>query len=105
MAIHFHPQRGTIVVCDFRGFEAPEMQKRRPVVVVSPRLRHRDNLCTVVPLSTTAPRTARLFLMFCGKDERGARLYDQRVISDEELRQIKVAILHGLGMSDLTGRV
>jgi len=31
------------------------MVKRRPVVVISPRLRHRRGLCTVVPLSTTAP--------------------------------------------------
>lgn len=32
------------------------MQKRRPVIVISPRLRGRDNLCTVVPLSTTVPK-------------------------------------------------
>ena len=31
------------------------MIKRRPAVVVSPRLRHRDGLCTVVPLSGTEP--------------------------------------------------
>jgi uncharacterized protein YifN (PemK superfamily) len=31
------------------------MVKRRPVVVVSPRLRRRANLATVVPLSTTQP--------------------------------------------------
>ncbi|WP_244600192.1 type II toxin-antitoxin system PemK/MazF family toxin [Blastochloris tepida] len=31
------------------------MVKRRPAVVISPRLRHRDGLCTVVPLSTTPP--------------------------------------------------
>jgi mRNA interferase MazF len=55
MTIHFHPEQGTILVCDFRGFEAPEMLKRRPVVVISPRLRHRQGLCTIVPLSTTEP--------------------------------------------------
>ena len=32
------------------------MVKTRPVLVVSPRLRRRDNLCTVVPLSTTPPQ-------------------------------------------------
>ena len=31
------------------------MVKKRPVVVVSPRLPHRDGLCTVVPLSGTNP--------------------------------------------------
>ena len=55
MAIHFHPEQGTIVICDFSGFVQPEMVKRRPAVVVSPRLRRRDRLCTIVPLSTTAP--------------------------------------------------
>lgn len=55
MAIQFHPEQGTIVVCDFDGFVPPEMIKRRPAVVVSPRLRRRNGLCTVVPLSTTPP--------------------------------------------------
>ncbi len=31
------------------------MVKRRPALVLSPRLPHRDHLCTVVPLSTTPP--------------------------------------------------
>ena len=56
MAIQFHPEQGTILLCDFKGFIEPEMLKRRPVVVISPRLRHRGNLCTVLPMSTTEPR-------------------------------------------------
>ena len=32
------------------------MVKVRPAIVISPRLPHRDGLCTVVPLSGTAPR-------------------------------------------------
>lgn len=55
MAIQFHPEQGTILACDFTGFIPPEMIKRRPVVVVSPRLRKRGGLCAVVPLSTTPP--------------------------------------------------
>jgi mRNA interferase MazF len=55
MALKFHPEPGTILVCDFTGMKAPEMVKTRPVVVVSPRLKHRDGLLTVVPLSTTPP--------------------------------------------------
>jgi uncharacterized protein YifN (PemK superfamily) len=44
------------LICDYdSGFRPPEMVKRRPALVISPRLRHRDGLCTVVPLSTTAP--------------------------------------------------
>jgi mRNA interferase MazF len=55
MALSFHPAQGAILLCDYSGFKPPEMVKRRPVIVISPRLRRRDNLCTVVPLSTTAP--------------------------------------------------
>jgi mRNA interferase MazF len=56
MALQFPPTPGDVVICDFdTGFRPPEMIKRRLAVVVSPRLRHRDGLCTVVPLSTTAP--------------------------------------------------
>jgi uncharacterized protein YifN (PemK superfamily) len=56
MAIRFPVTPGTIVLCDYTtGFRPPEMVKRRPVVVVSPRLPHRDGLCTIVPLSSTPP--------------------------------------------------
>jgi uncharacterized protein YifN (PemK superfamily) len=56
MPLTYHPETGTILICDYNlggGFIEPEMVKRRPVVVISPRFRHRDWLCTVVPLSTT----------------------------------------------------
>jgi mRNA interferase MazF len=56
MALKIHPEIGTIVLCDFYGFVEPEMTKRRPAIVVSPRFRQRDNLCTIVPLSTTTPK-------------------------------------------------
>jgi mRNA interferase MazF len=56
MAIREHPRLGTVVVCDFgAGFREPEMAKRRPVVVISPKIARRPHLCTVVALSTTAP--------------------------------------------------
>ena len=53
----FAPRTGSVLLCDFSlgGFRPPEMVKRRPVVVLSPRLRHRDGLVSVVPLSTTPP--------------------------------------------------
>lgn len=57
MPINFHPRPGQILICDYdTGFIVPEMVKRRPVVVISPRLRRRSDLCTVVPLSTTRPQ-------------------------------------------------
>jgi uncharacterized protein YifN (PemK superfamily) len=56
MPIQRHPETGTIVLCDFNtGFKPPEMVKRRPALVISPPMRRRPGLCTVVPLSTKAP--------------------------------------------------
>lgn len=44
-----------MLLCDYSlgGFREPEMVKRRPAVVISPRLPHRDHLCTVIPLSSS----------------------------------------------------
>lgn len=57
MAIRYPLAPRTLVLCDYGlgGFREPEMVKRRPAIVVSPRLPHRDNLCSVVPISLTAP--------------------------------------------------
>jgi mRNA interferase MazF len=57
MAIQFAPKMGTIVTVDFdQGFREPEMVKRRLAVVISPPIKERGNLVTVVPLSTTDPK-------------------------------------------------
>jgi uncharacterized protein YifN (PemK superfamily) len=57
MAILYAPPAGSILLCNYEtGFIPPEMVKRRPCIVVSPRLAHRDGLCAVVPLSATAPK-------------------------------------------------
>lgn len=54
--IKFHPRKGTVLCCDFsRGFEAPEMVKVRPVIVMTPQLPGRPGLCTVVPISSVEP--------------------------------------------------
>ena len=57
MSIRYAVSPGTLLLCDYAlgGFVPPEMVKRRPAIVVSPRLPHRDGLCAVVPLSTTPP--------------------------------------------------
>ncbi len=56
MPIQFAPAQGTIVTVDFdQGFRAPEMVKRRLAIVISPRIKERGKLNTVVPLSTTVP--------------------------------------------------
>jgi uncharacterized protein YifN (PemK superfamily) len=57
MTITFHPTPGAILVCCYDpGFKEPEMVKTRLCVVITPRLRRREGLCTVVPLSTTEPQ-------------------------------------------------
>jgi mRNA interferase MazF len=56
MPINEHPERGTILVCDFdSSFKEPEMVKPRCVVVLTPKIKARHHLCTVVCLSTTPP--------------------------------------------------
>jgi uncharacterized protein YifN (PemK superfamily) len=55
MPILFNPAPGTILICDYRGFIPPEMEKVRPVLVISPAFKHRYKLSTVVALSTTPP--------------------------------------------------
>ncbi len=54
--LKYAPEIGTIVICDFRGMEVPEMTKRRPCVVLGPRFRSRQQLCTLVPFSTSKPK-------------------------------------------------
>jgi mRNA interferase MazF len=55
MAISFYPRAGQILMCDFSGFREPEMNKIRPVIVISPRLPNRSEIVAVVPISLTAP--------------------------------------------------
>lgn len=137
MAIKFHPELGTILICDFKGYVKPEMVKRRPVIVVSPRIRARADLCTVIPLSTTEPRPkcgyhlkitldqplpdpysetvmwakadmicavshSRLSLPCIGKDASGNRVYDQRKLPAEVMKELTGCILTGIGLAGLT---
>lgn len=61
MAITFHPKPGNVLMCDFRGYVAPEIVKIRPVVIISPAHLRRPGLVTVVPLSTTPPDPVELY--------------------------------------------
>ncbi|MDR3436113.1 type II toxin-antitoxin system PemK/MazF family toxin [Telmatospirillum sp.] len=57
MPLKYPVARRTILLCDYAlgGFRPPEMIKRRPAIVISPRLPHRDGLCFVIPLSSSEP--------------------------------------------------
>ena len=62
MSLKFHPRIGMVLMCDFDiSFKPPEMVKRRPVVVISPRPKRLTQTCTVVPLSTIAPHRVEPF--------------------------------------------
>ena len=54
MPLRYPPKPGQILICDFRGYLEPEITKKRPVVVVSPRSRS-DRICSVVPVTHSAP--------------------------------------------------
>ncbi len=131
MAIKYHPEPGTIVICDFKDFKAPEMTKKRPAIVVSPRFRDRPGLCTVVPCSTTRPTSiqpyhyelvlfpslpapyytsrcwvkcdmlyavsfSRLSMPSFGRDSQNSRMYDVRVVSQGEFRDIRQCVIEGI---------
>lgn len=56
MALQYHPPVGTLVIANFdNAFKPPEMVKARLAVVISPPVKNRFGLCTIVPLSTTPP--------------------------------------------------
>lgn len=62
MPLSYYPNPGEILLCDYRvNVVPPEMDKRRPIVIVTPRLRRRGELCGVVPLSTTKPQALENF--------------------------------------------
>lgn len=55
-SVTFYPQEGTVLICNFGGgFRPPEMNKVRPVVIVSAKKRNRE-ACLVVPISGTESR-------------------------------------------------
>lgn len=129
MALKFHPATGTIVVCDYKtGFVPPEMVKSRPVIVVSPKLGYRNNLCTVVPLSTKNPSPvedyhcritlsrpmprpfnvnpmwAKCDMLATVSFDRldlisiGRRKYITPTVSNADLEEVRRCILYALGM-------
>jgi len=57
MAIREHPPQGSVITVNYdKGFKNPEMDKLRLAVVLSPNIKARVKLVTVVPLSLTAPQ-------------------------------------------------
>ena len=62
MALFHYPKVGEVLLCDFRGYEPPEMIKTRPVVVVAGGLNGRStDLVTIIPLSGQANQPPMLY--------------------------------------------
>jgi uncharacterized protein YifN (PemK superfamily) len=127
MGLAFQPKEGTVLMCDFRGYEVPEIIKKRPVAVIR---KHRTNgkLVSVVPLSNTAPNVLleyhveiRSILKDGGEacwaksdllatvslnrldrckvlDRHGNRQYVTFHLSKEELEALKKAVRSALGL-------
>src|SRR5258707_15296036 len=130
MALQFHPRAATLLMCDFRGSISPEINKRRPVIVVTPRLAYRDKLCMVVPTSTTAPLHPQPFQVSLSKNYHpnepdeiavwakcdlimsvsmdrldrfhvGKRQFVAPTISEEDLKAVRRGIFAALGFPQL----
>ena len=127
MPLLYQPKEGSVLICDFRGYEVPEMIKVRPVVVIR---KHRTNslLVTVVPLSTTAPdrvlehhlelqshlqgaspicwakcdmvATVSLSRLdrIKSRDRHGKRIYVISQLETDEFYAIKIAVRSALGL-------
>lgn len=56
MPLKYPPKVGQILVCAYPPcFEAPEMLKKRAVIVINPKFAGRAGLVSIVPISATAP--------------------------------------------------
>ena len=130
MPISFYPRAGQILVCDFSGFKEPEMIKKRPVIIVSPKLPYRSEIVTVVPISTTAPIHDHDFVVRLSKNYHpnenddlpcwakcdmimniarwrldgfkiGRRKWATPQASGDDLQAVRDGVIHGLGLDHL----
>ena len=130
MPIQYFPRAGQLLVCDFSGFAPPEMVKKRPVAVISPRLPNRSEIVTIVPISLTAPRRRAPYVVKLSKNYHpeepddldcwakcdmvmnlglrrldgfkiGRRKWANPQINGDDLKAIRNGVLYGLGMGDL----
>lgn len=127
MTLLYQPKEGSVLICDFRGYEVPEIIKIRPVIVIR---RHRTTrlLVTVVPLSTTPLQTVLGYHLqleshlqganpVCrakcdivatvslgrldrikSKDRHGKRTYKIDELSSEQFLAVKAAVRGALGL-------
>lgn len=127
MGLGFYPRAGQIFVCDFSGFKEPEMVKKRPVIIVSPRLPYRSEIVAIVPISLTEPKHDLPFCHRLSKNyhpeepddlpswakcdmlmniglkrldafKTGRRQYAYPELTPDDLNAVRRAVLCGLGL-------
>jgi mRNA interferase MazF len=126
----FHPHAGTYLMCDFHGCIEPEINKRRPVIVVT-RVQFRSGLCMVVPTSTTEPKHLQPYHVRLSRNYHPnesddlpvwakcdlitnvslarldrfrlpGRRYETPRITDDDLRAVRAGVVAALGFPGLT---
>ncbi|SEH93558.1 type II toxin-antitoxin system PemK/MazF family toxin [Pseudomonas asplenii] len=101
MPLKYQPKEGSVLICDFSGFVAPEMVKQRPVVILR-KHPHNSRLVTVVPLSTTAPEKlcayhVELPCYLAGDSQKSWAKCDMLyTVSIDRLDRIKTKSRHGM---------
>jgi uncharacterized protein YifN (PemK superfamily) len=128
------PDQRDVWMCDFEGYQTPEMIKERRVIIVSPR-NDGAGVALVVPVSTTGPRVLRpvhvrlpgqgTYDCFAGAPDvwvkadliahvRFDRLSRVKVnyreirtvkITPEHFKEVQIAVLRSLGLGRLAPHV
>jgi mRNA interferase MazF len=127
MGLKFYPRAGQIFVGDFSDLQPPEINKIRPVIVISPRLPNRSALVAIVPISTTAPFRDLPYVYKLSKNYHpnsdqdlpcwakcdlvmnisvarldafkvGRREYVYPTLTPEDLKAVRKAVMAGLGL-------
>ena len=98
MALQHYPGAWRIMMCDFStGFIKPEMVKRRPIITISKSRNDGAKLCTVLPISSTAPSIVRDFHYQLPNSEMPKTLQD----AHEEC-WVKIDMIQTVAFSRLT---
>ena len=112
MPLTFQPKVGSVIYCNYTGFIAPEMVKKRPVIVIS-KHKHNSKLLAVVPISTTEPNPLldyhiEMDLQFCSINLSGKKSWVKcdmiNVVSLDRLnlvRDKKSGLRHAPNVGDI----
>ena len=132
--LKFQPYEGQLLACHFGlGFQRPEIVKTRPVIVISPPPRFNSGLCSVVPISSSAPRNPQPYhyrlpddvipggrypeswakcdlvqtvgLHRLDRFKVGFRAYQAPILPAGILTELRRCILHAMGMPGLTNHL